>query len=74
MGTLYKMTVISPHLTGMARLFPDPEVARLKSLTRTDILKLGLSEIIEAADAGNLFADRFLSALEDRFAPEAETQ
>lgn len=71
MSELRKMKVVNPKAKApWQRMFPDPEVARIKSLTREQILAMGLTEIIDAAKVGNVHASNFLTALEERFAPE----
>lgn len=70
MSKLRKVNVIRKDDASWKRMFPDPEVARIKSLTREQILEMNLSEIINAAKVGNLFAGRFLEALKKRFGPE----
>ena len=71
MSELRKMVIVNPKAKApWQRMFPDPEVARIKSLTKEQILGMDLREIEHAAKIGNLFAGRFLVALTKRFAPE----
>lgn len=65
---LYKVGII--YKAKWKKMFPDPEVARVKNLTREQILGMGLSEIAEAAKVGNLYAQGFLRALQERFEGE----